>query len=80
MTRDDYLNGGAYITAPRGKKLPQTKLTPEQVQEIRRVYAWKQHQVAKLNAEFSAKGLAQLYGVHVRTIEKALKYETHAMI
>ena len=80
MTRYEYLNGGAHITARRSNQLPQTKLEPEQVKEIRRLHSWKQEQIAKLNAEFSAKGLASKFGVHYRTIEKVLTRETHGLV
>lgn len=64
MTRDEYLPMAA-LFAPRGTDLPQSRLTPDQVVEIREnrrgMTAWQQ---------------AEKYGVHIRTIEKVRRYET----
>ena len=56
----------------RGEDLPQSKLTAEQVIEARRLNQECIETVRKLQDEFSAKGLAKRYGVHHRTMEKAL--------
>lgn len=67
---------GAYETAKRGNELPQAKLTPLLVVEIRRRNEEKQKRIAELNAKYSAKAMADDLGVHVRTIEKVLRYES----
>ena len=74
-TRDEYLlAASAYVK--RGAELPQSKLTPELVAEIRSARkqrdALRQHIADNLTNEALAKRL----GVHVRTIEKAITHET----
>lgn len=51
-------------------------LTEEQVRAIRRDHARKQRQIAELHATYSIESLARRYGVHARTVEKVLSYET----
>lgn len=62
----------------RGMRLPQTKLTPDDVEQIRQLSEWKRAEIERLNSIASAKALAEKFGVHYRTIEKVLAYETHA--
>lgn len=64
MTREEYLlQAAAY--AKRGNDLPQARLTPEKVREIRAnvrgLFAWQ---------------LAMVYGVHIRTIDKIRTFQT----
>jgi hypothetical protein len=58
MTRSEYLST-SISTAKRGSDLPQSKLNPELVREIRT----NRHGM-------TAKAQAAKYGVHYRTIEK----------
>ena len=58
MTRSEYLST-LKINASRGSDLPQSKLNPELVREIR---------TNRLG--MTAKAQAEKYGVHYRTIEK----------
>ena len=74
MNREDYLCGGSYQKCLRGESLPQSKLTESQVLEIRKLHEAKQKMVAELNEKFSTKGLAKLFNVHHRTIEKVISY------
>ena len=67
--KDDVLNR---LKVKRGADLPQSKLTEAQVKEARALHSEYRDTVKKLTDEFSAKGLAKRYGVHVRTIEKVL--------
>jgi hypothetical protein len=67
---------GSYGKAAHGNELPQSKLTPLLVIEIRRRNEEKQKRIAELNAKYSAKAIAADLGVHVRTIEKVLRYES----
>ena len=64
MTRDEYLST-LIITARRGTDLPQSKLNPDLVREIRT----NRHGM-------TARAQASRYGVHYRTIEKVRHYET----
>jgi len=63
-----------------GNKNARRVLTDDQVRAIRRDHARKQREIAALNAAYSAQAMAERYGVHVRTVEKALRYETHRSI
>ncbi len=74
MTREEYLKRPA-AKAKRGSELPQAKLDETKAAEILRLHAKKQRLVSRLNARYSAKGLAARFGVHVRTIEKVLQRE-----
>ena len=64
MNRTEYLQT-ALFTARRGLDLPQSRLTPDLVREIR------------INRHgLTARDQAQKYGVHHRTIEKVRYFET----
>ncbi len=65
MNRYEYRNGGALQSARRGNALPQARLTPELVREIR---ANRQGMTAK---QWAAK-----LGVHIRTIDKVRDYKS----
>jgi len=65
-----------YLNVKRGNELPQSRLTDTVVTEIRKLHAEKIETIAYLNEQYSAKALAAKYGVHIRTIEKVLAYET----
>jgi hypothetical protein len=59
-----------------GNRNATRKLTPDDVRLIRSAHDHKQAEIARLNSEHSAQGLADKFGVHVRTIEKVLNYST----
>jgi len=61
----------------RGMALPQTKLTPEDVEHIREIAQWKREQIMRANKVGSIHALAEKFGVHRRTIEKVLAHQTH---
>ena len=64
MNRSEYVQT-AVFTARRGLDLPQSKLTPDLVREIR------------INKQgLTARDQAEKYGVHHRTIEKVRYFET----
>ena len=65
-----------YQKCLRGEQLPQSKLTADSVREARKLHREALQSVRELQEEFSAKGLAKRYGVHYRTMEKALSWET----
>lgn len=71
MNRDDYLMR-AYEFAPRGQALPQTKLTDDQVREIRSAQEKREDLRAHIRENLSNEALAARMGVHVRTVEKVL--------
>lgn len=67
----------AYELAPYGLQLPHTKLLPMQVMAIREAAQTRERLRREINEKYSNEALAKALGVHVRTIEKALSYETH---
>ena len=67
----------AYEFAKRGEDLPQTKLTRSQVDFIRAAKEKREAMRKEINDTLSNKALAEQFGVHYRTIEKVLSYETH---
>ena len=75
MTRDEYLlNPGFYCK--RGWDLPQTKIPPLAVIAIRDAARKREQMRREINEKYSNAALARQWGVHVRTIEKILAYET----
>lgn len=56
----------------RGVELPQSKLTPHKVIEARKLHAEYMQTVKDLHDTFSIAALAKRYGVHERTMEKAI--------
>ncbi|OVE45610.1 hypothetical protein [Chromobacterium violaceum] len=80
IDRREYLSSSARLYAARGEELPQSKLTDADVAKIRRLHDRKQRLVAKLNKRCSVEALAQMFGVHRRTIEKALSQESWAHV
>ena len=66
INRDEYLTS-AILYAPRGTELPHAKLNDQKVRELRAKYRLR---------VVTAKDLAAEYGVHVRTIEKVLRFES----
>ena len=71
MTRDEYL-ARAREFAARGMDLPQSKLTPLDVDAIRSAARQRDSLRRHIRDELSNAALARKMGVHVRTIEKAL--------
>ena len=67
--KDDVMNR---LKVKRGSDLKQSKLNEDQVREMRALHEEYMRTVRDLRDEFSAKGLARRYGVHVRTVEKVL--------
>ncbi len=59
-----------------GNRNATRKLTAEDVALIRQAHEHKQQEIRRLNETLSAKALAEKFGVHHRTIEKVLNYET----
>jgi len=64
LTRKEWLDK-AHLFCARGSQLPQTKLTEEQVKEIR------ENRKGKI-----ARELADQFHVHIRTIEKIRAFQT----
>lgn len=75
MTRDEYLKHPS-LYCKRGFDLPQTKLPPLAVVAIREAARRREKLRQEINETLSNKALAKKWGVHPRTIEKVLSYET----
>ena len=75
MNRDEYLIRAREL-APRGMDLPQSKLMPLQVAAIREAAVKREAMRREINETLSNAALAKAYGVHPRTIEKVLSYES----
>jgi hypothetical protein len=76
VTRHEYQQRAREL-APRGAALPQTKLTPEAVREIRRIAAEREQARARITALMSNAAIAERFGVSVRAVERTLAYEVH---
>ena len=79
MTRDEYLQRAREM-APRGMNLPQSKLTPLEVAAIRASAAKREEMRREITETLSNAALAKAYGVHPRTIEKVLAYESRGHV
>lgn len=60
----------------RGEELPWSRLDDEKVIKARRDYERARILIQRIQARYSIKGMARHYGVHARTMEKALSGET----
>lgn len=76
ISRDEYLRDAASYKA-RGQDLPQTKLLDLDVIDIRSAARQRQQLLKHIREHLSNEALAKRFGVHPRTIEKALARETH---
>lgn len=75
MTRNEYLlNPSAYCK--RGFDLPQTKIPPLAVVAIREAAKKREELRREITDKYSNAALAKQWGVHPRTIEKILSFET----
>lgn len=68
ITREDWLARRSEFV-PRGEALPHAKLTDAMVRAIRAEYV-------PYSKTHGAPALAKRYGLHRRTVEKVLSYET----
>ncbi len=74
-TRAEYLLASTTF-AKRGAELPQSKLTPELVAEIRSARKQREALRQHIAENLSNEALAKRLGVHVRTVEKAATHES----
>ena len=79
MERSEYLQRALEL-APRGNKLPHTKLNQKQVREIREAAIKRDEMRREITETMSNEALARRYGVHYRTIEKVIQYVTHITV
>ena len=79
LERAEFLSR-ARSMARRGVALTHSKLTPAEVQEIRQAKESRLDLMAHISETLSNSALAEKYGVHPRTIEKVLSYETWSHI
>ena len=66
----------AIADAKRGEELPQSKLTDEDIETIRSAQRQLEKMREYIKNTLSNEALANQFGVHHRTIEKILSYET----
>jgi hypothetical protein len=74
MSRDEYLLS-ASTHAARGVDLPQSKLMPLDIGEIRSASRQRENMRKYISENLSNAALAKKFGTHVRNIEKVLSYE-----
>ena len=79
LDRETYLQRAREF-CKRGFDLPQTKIPPLAVVAIRKAARDREEMRRKITEEMSNTALAKKWGVHQRTIEKILRYETAAHI
>ena len=79
LTRDEYLLQAREFAA-RGQDLPQTKLLDLEVAAIKSAARQREKLRQYIKDNLSNKALAKQYGVHIRTIEKALQQHTWSHI
>lgn len=75
VDRHTYLQT-ARQNAPRGQELPHTKLLALDIVSIRSAAKQRENLRQHIRENLSNEALAKQYGVHVKTIEKVLSYET----
>ena len=66
--------------AKRGQELPQTKLLDMDVITIRSAARQRESLRKHIRDNLSNEALARQFGVHIRTIEKALARDTHTTL
>lgn len=74
-TRRRYVQAAIY-QAKRGEDLTHSKLTAGQVAEIRAAKVQRETMLETIRNNLGNAALAKRFGVHIRTIEKALSQET----
>jgi len=75
MIRTEYQQRAGEF-AKRGFDLPQTKIPPLAIIAIRDAARKREIMRDEITAKYSNAALAKQWGVHPRTIEKILSYET----
>jgi hypothetical protein len=68
--------GVTRLNAKRGMELGQTKLPPVAIADIRAAAVERERLRKEITERLSNKALAKKWGVHHRTVEKVLSYET----
>jgi hypothetical protein len=75
LERDEYLSR-ARSMALRGQELNHAKLLDIDVVSIRSAAKQRENLKKHIRENLSNEALAKAYGIHVRTVEKVLSYET----
>ena len=75
LERAEYLSRAREL-APRGQDLPQTKRMTDDIVSIRSAAKQRDSLRRHIRDTLSNAALAKSHGVHIRTIEKVLAYET----
>ena len=75
MNRDEWATRAGEF-CKRGFDLPQTKVPPLAIVAIREAARTREQMRREITEKYSNAALAKKWGVHPRTIEKILSYET----
>lgn len=75
MTRDEYLIR-QYEFQPRGMSLPHSKLMDIDIVEIRSMARQRDSLRKHIRENLSNEAIARRFGVHVRTVEKVLAFDS----
>lgn len=75
LARDEYLLRAIEFAA-RGEQLPQTKLTKDNVIDIKSALVQRENLRQYINENLTNKALAHRFNVHHRTIEKIASRQT----
>lgn len=79
LEREEYLSR-AHSMARRGQELTQTKLQDEDVISIRSAVKQRDNLRKYIRENLSNEAMAKKFGVHVRTVEKCISYESFGHI
>ena len=75
LSRQEYLSRRTEF-APRGQELPQSKLLEMDIIDIRSAHRQRAKLLDYIRNNLSNEALAKKHGIHVRSIEKIVSYET----
>lgn len=75
LSRQEYLSRRTEF-APRGQELPQSKLLDMDIIDIRSAHRQRIKLLDYIRNNLSNEALAKKHGIHVRSIEKIVSYET----
>ena len=67
---------GARVNALRGQELPQSKLVDLDIEDIRSAHRQRIKLLQYIRDNLSNNAIAKKHGVHSRTIEKIVQYDT----
>lgn len=78
ISRAEYI-ARAHEFAPRGDRLPHTKLTPTDVSLIRELHQWRKDEIERINSIASLDALGRKFGVSARAISAVVSRQNHSI-